>query len=209
VKRSVILIGVMVLAGSLCSVCGLSAVERHSDVDKEELAHIFRELAERSGSEEEFFALLQEAGYEVDTAEPLPREALFGDPAVESAKGPTKCVCDIPYKWTSAGKIKLVWMGKAPATGNLFLSMIWGDPNYDLELIVLALNPSFKFAFSMYTLTNMESINEDTCLGSCPGHSGNPLHVNQGDFVLVLVYMSQMGGLSGPMTFSICGHIEQ
>ena len=211
-KRSAVTVGLLVLVCLAFSARGVGAVDPRAAEMKEELVRQFRELAEQSGNEEEFAALLQAAGYEVDMAEPLPQEYLLGAPQAAAAKATlTKCVCDIPYPWSIPGWAKLVWNGVMPADGNAFISMIWGDPNYDLELLLLVFdkNWAFKgFACSAYTLTNMESINEDGCLGGCWFHTGNPVQLNQGDHVSVWVFMSQMG-LPGPMTFSMCGHLEQ
>lgn len=211
-RRFTMMMGLVVLASLLCLAWGVQAVDRRAEAAKEETIQEFRALAERAASGEEFGEILIGAGYEVDMAEPCPQEYFFGAGPTKG-KGPlTQCVCDIPYPWTSAGWVKLIWQGQMPATGNAFISMIWGDPNYDLDLYVLVFPVAGGFpilAFSDYTVTNMESLSEDACLGGCPWHSGNPLSVNQGDTVYVFVYMSNMYGVSGPMTFSVCGHLEQ
>jgi len=213
VKRPIVTVGLLVLAYLVFSAQGVWAVDERAAAMKEEVMQQLREIAEQSGNEEEFGSLLQGAGYEVDMAESLPQDYLLGAPQVATAKATlTKCVCDIPYPWPIPGWAKLVWNGTVPADGNAFISMIWGDPNYDLELflVVFDSNWNFKgFACSAYTVTNMESLNEDGCLGGCWFHTGNPFQLNQGDHVSVWVYMSNMYGVSGPMEFSMCGHLEQ
>ncbi len=188
---------------------GAMSEERIDTTDTEAWLAEVGALVERSQNPEEFGVLLQEAGYEVDSENPYPEDMFLG--AAPEASFQTKCVCDIPYPWTNAGGWKLVWEGTIPHDGNAFISMIWGDPNYDLDLVVVVypVSGSSYWGYSFYKSSNMESISENTCLGNCGMHSPNPLQLYQGDYVMVYAAMWAMYGVSGPMEFSCCGHLEQ
>ena len=188
---------------------GAMSEERIDTTDTEAWLAEVGALVERSQNPEEFGVLLQEAGYEVDSENPYPEDMFLG--AAPEASFQTKCVCDIPYPWTNAGGWKLVWEGTIPHDGNAFISMIWGDPNYDLDLVVIVNpgSPNCHWGYSFYKSSNMESISENICLGNCGMHSPNPLQLYQGDYVMVYAAMWAMYGVSGPMEFSCCGHLEQ
>jgi len=213
VKRFITMWGVVSLVlVTGCIVCSATP-ERVDTADKEAWFCEVSALVERSQNPEEFGVLLQEAGYEVDSENPYPEDMFLG--AAPELSSLTKCVCDIPYPWTNPGEWKLVWKGKIPHDGNAFISMIWGDPNYDLDLVVVVYpwlgNVYGKpyWGYSFYKSSNMESIGENICLGNCGMHSPNPLQLNQDDFVEVYAAMWAMYGVSGPMEFSCCGHLEQ
>jgi hypothetical protein len=176
----------------------------YSGISSEELYDLLREVPPEKLVQE-----LESRGAEVNQI------GKIGSPAFGATKSNynTCGSATVPYLgWT------IVWIGGAGYDANVFASVVWADPNYNLDMYVVEfpLGAPAEVCFSAYWLTNMESINEDVCLGNChypnpwmSGHSPNPCGWKANSIGYLLVRMRWAFQVSGPESFCWCIHFEQ
>jgi len=188
----------------------LGCVGRDLGEDKEAVYRQLMEAAASVSNDEEFAAVLADLGFEADIEHARAVEL------AESSKGQiaTKCWCDLDYPWVGPGGWVEIWSGPAQYDGIAYGGLLWGDPNYDLDLVIIVYPPNSQpqMYISAFKSSNVEYIGENCSLTGCsilpPIFQGCNIQLTQGVQASAYAAMWNMYGVSGPMVFSCCAYIE-